>query len=237
MIFYICSGILRDISLLNMDQVVDPPQVDVICWDAQSVYVRCPYCEETHCHGFSSYASQRRLSHCWPGQSYQFTLPIVERTQRVAYEIDKSKARFVNVCTLEELEQDLDEEDQLANQFSATAISNSSSTRPGSDENMYEAAQEAVTVDFGEGQTFEQKAIDFAVSDCVTGRLGAVQKFLDTSPDAAIFLRGRDYDGDTTVIMASCEKNSDMVSLLLDRGADVNAVNTKGRSALMEAVF
>lgn len=220
-----------------MDQDIDLPQVDVIWWNAESVCVRCPCCEKTNRHGFSSYASQKRLSHCGSGQSYQFAFPIDEKTQRVAYEIDKSKARFVNVCTLKELEQDLGEEDQLANQFFATTISSSSSTGAGSDENMYKAAEETVTVDLGEGRTFEQKTIDFAVSDCVTGRAGAVQNFLDISPDAAIFLRGRDYSGDTTIIMASCEKNSDMVSLLLDRGADVNAVNTKGRSALMEAAL
>jgi len=102
---------------------------------------------------------------------------------------------------------------------------------------MYKAAQETVTVDLDEGRTFEQKTIYFAVSDCITGRVGAIQKFLDTAPDAEIFLRGRDHNGDTTIIMASCEKNSDMISLLLDCGADVNAVNTKGRSALVEAAL
>ncbi len=147
-----------------MDQDIDLPQVDVIWWDAQSVYVRCPYCEGTHRHGFSSYANQRRISHCGSGQSYQFAFPIEERTLRVAYEIDKSKARFVNICTLKELEQDLDEEDQLANQFFATTISSSSSTGLESDQNMYRGAQETVTVDLDDDRTFKQKTMNFPVS-------------------------------------------------------------------------
>ena len=95
-------------------------------------------------------------------------------------------------------------------------------------------AQESSTITLDDNLVFEQKSIIVAVSDCVLGRVSTVEKFLDTSSDAATFPRGRDWNGDMTLIMASREKTPGMVSLLLDRGSDVSAVNREGRSAFME---
>lgn len=51
------------------------------------------------------------------------------------------------------------------------------------------------------------------------------------------FLHGKDKTGNTTLIMAAAEKSHEMVSLLLQNGAEVNAINDDGRSALMEAAL
>lgn len=84
---------------------------------------------------------------------------------------------------------------------------------------------------------FEQKKILFAISQCVLGNSHAIKQYLDTSAEAKLFLYGRDETGNTTLILAAAEESHEMVSLLLQYGADVNAVNHDGRSALMEAAL
>ena len=63
-----------------------PPLVSVIWWTDADFWVRCPYCEEIHCHSFLSYKSGLRVPHCgFQGPSYQYNFPI-------AYKINKAKA-------------------------------------------------------------------------------------------------------------------------------------------------
>lgn len=73
------------------------PVVDVIWWATSDLYVKCPYCEELHRHGFISYESALRVPHCGlPRPSYRYIFP-------AAYEIDKTRARYININDLEEL--------------------------------------------------------------------------------------------------------------------------------------
>ncbi len=207
------------------------PQVDVTWWDAHNFYIRCPYCEEIHRHGLNSYASGSRTSHCAPGGSYIYYFPVDERNGQVAYEIDKLKARFVNVCTPQDLHEDLDEEEQLEREvYSKVTISDDSTKES-------EAAKKMVPTGSEGDQDCQQKRFTVAVSDCVNGQVAQVREYLDNSPDAWNFLHGRRYSGNTTLILASIEKSSDMVSLLLDHGSNINAINHDGRSALMEAAL
>ncbi|KAK0759737.1 hypothetical protein N5P37_007925 [Trichoderma harzianum] len=102
---------------------------------------------------------------------------------------------------------------------------------------LYDDAREVITFTLPNGDTFEEKKIRFAVSDCIFGKLGAVSQYLETSTEAKLFLHGKDETGNTTLIMAAAEKSDEMVSLLLQKGADVDATNNNGRSALMEAAL
>lgn len=81
------------------------------------------------------------------------------------------------------------------------------------------------------------KRILFTISDCVTGKTNAVERYLNSSDENGIFLHGRDYESNTTLILAAAEETSTMVSLLLRHGAKINSVNRYGRSALMEAAL
>jgi hypothetical protein len=213
-------------------------KVDIIWWDARNFHVKCPYCEETHRHGLNSYADGSRVSHCGHFGSYSYSFPIDTQNGLVAYEIDKAKARFINVCTREDLERNEDDVEQLASEFSSKArLSSEFAAEPESAVDIHTAAQEIITVDIGEGQTFEEKRILFAISDCVTGQVKSVENYLQSSPEATTFIHGKDENGDTTLTMASCETFSEMVSLLLDHGSKINAVNHEGRSALMQATL
>lgn len=71
----------------------------------------------------------------------------------------------------------------------------------------------------------------------MNGDVPAVQEYLETSREARLFVQGRDPGGKTMLICASAEQSSEMVSLLIQHGADVDSVDNHGRSALMEAAL
>ncbi|KAK7937475.1 uncharacterized protein PG986_014343 [Apiospora aurea] len=102
---------------------------------------------------------------------------------------------------------------------------------------LHKDSKEVSTINLLNGNTFEQKTILFALSECILGNLGTISRYIKNSADAELFLHGKDEDGSTTLIMAAAEENHEMVSLLLQSGAHVNAANNDGRSALMEAAL
>ncbi|KAG9254330.1 uncharacterized protein F5Z01DRAFT_102498 [Emericellopsis atlantica] len=217
------------------------PKIDVLHWNARNVYVECPYCEEIHRHGVED--PGRRASNCFPGGQYEFIFPIDKSSKLVGYEIDKRRACFVNASLqrgqrdgeLYSLERD---ECELADLFHTMKISG---REPNSDPvlNLEKVSREMETITLPGGNTFEQKRIRSAVSECVHGNLPAISQYLNTSVEANLFLHGKNETGNmnTTLIMAAAEKSHEMVSLLLRNGADVNAINNDGRSALMEAAL
>lgn len=104
--------------------------------------------------------------------------------------------------------------------------------------NIIKDSKEVVTIDGGHGiEPFEQNRILEPISDCVNGNTRAVQKYLETSSEIELFVRGRDFSGVTTLISTAAEQSSEMVLLLIKYGAEVNAVDNHGRSALMEAAL
>ncbi|KAL2871209.1 ankyrin repeat domain-containing protein [Aspergillus lucknowensis] len=175
------------------------PEAPVLRWNAKSFYVRCPHCEEVHRHGLNSYEPQTRVPHCENQEDYLCCFPFNEQGQ-VAYEIDKKRCRFVNVCF--PLKSDEDEVDALAEELSAAArlTANGNADR-GETDPRTEDARQVVVIKIGDDEPFNQKKITFVIADCVTG------------------------------------KSSNMVALLLERGAKVNAVNKHGTSPLMQAAF
>ncbi|MDR1134058.1 MAG: ankyrin repeat domain-containing protein [Synergistaceae bacterium] len=63
-----------------------------------------------------------------------------------------------------------------------------------------------------------------------------INLLLDAGADKDINIQNT-YDGDTALIRASFQNTNDVVAELLKRGADVNARNNDGMTALMAAVF
>ncbi|KAJ9300094.1 hypothetical protein DTO271G3_2211 [Paecilomyces variotii] len=215
----------------------DKPKADVLWWDAHNFSVLCPHCKKLHHHGMNRYGTQSRVSHCKSPEDYICCFPFNERGQ-VAYEIGKKRARFVNICTPSGT--DSDEMDSLSYEFTAKArvtIDKEAESRD-AEPNFYRDTRETRTIDLKHGfEPVEVKTVLFALSDCVEGKTDAVKNYPESSAEAQIFLHGRANDGNTTLIMAAAEENIDMVSLLLEHGAEVNAINRGGRSALMEAAL
>ncbi|KAJ6282174.1 hypothetical protein J3E71DRAFT_174259 [Bipolaris maydis] len=215
------------------------PKIGVLYWDSSNVYVECPYCEEIHRHSMA--LPGRRVSHCHTG-GYEFILPIDENSELVGYEIDKRRARFVNVSLQtvqrdESLHSPEQDECELGDLFRSAM--NISVAEPNSAPalNLYKDARELETIVVSDNDTFEQPRIERVISECIAGNLRAVGQYLSTSAEKRLFLTGKDENGDTTLIMAATEKNHEMVSLLLQNGADANAINNNGRTALMEAAL
>jgi hypothetical protein len=217
------------------------PKIDVLYWTASQVYVKCPYCEEIHRHGVN--LPGKRFSHCHPGGHYEFILPIDESRKLVGYEIDKRGVRFVNAS----LQMARGEDDSHHSEYDETDLDdlfrskmNISATNARSEPSLslYEDSSEFETITISDdGDTFQQKRILMAISECVNGNINAVNQYLSTSSEKELFLTGRFESGDTTLIVAAMEKSHEMVSLLLQHGADTNAINNHRRSALMEAAL
>ena len=214
--------------------------IDVLHWNAQSVSVKCPYCEEIHRHGVA--LPGRRSSHYHPGSQYEFMLPIDENSELVGYEIDKRKACFVNVG-FQTGQEDEDshfsrgDEGDLADFFGSAMNVSTTNPKSGRLLNFDNDSREVETITLPDGDTFEQKRIHFAISECIFGNLHAITQYLSTSTETKVFLHGRNKTGNTNLITVAAEWNHEMVSLLLQHGTDVNATNNDGRSALMEAAL
>ncbi|KAF2245693.1 hypothetical protein BU26DRAFT_607888 [Trematosphaeria pertusa] len=216
------------------------PRIDVLSWNASTVYVKCPYCEEIHRHGVR--LPGRRCSHCYPGGQYEFIFPIDESSGLVGYEIDKRRACFVNTGVQtgqydENSRASEEDECELSDLFRSTMHISGRDPKPGLLLNLHEDSRELVTTTFPDGDTLEQKRILFAISDCILGDLRAISQYLSTSAETNLFLHGKDETGNTALVLAAAEKSHEMVSLLLQHGADANAINNDGRSALMEAAL
>ncbi|EAW25755.1 Ankyrin repeat protein [Aspergillus fischeri NRRL 181] len=155
----------------------------------------------------------------------------------VAYEIDKRRGRYVNICVSHDSDtEDDDGADRLAIELAQKATVAAQSEEIHADIN--EDLKEVVTVDPGPGiEPFEQERILDTIIHCVNGNTRAVQKYLETSSDAQLFIRGRHPDGKTALIIAAVEQSPEMVSILLEHGAEVNTVDSYGRSSLMEAAL
>ncbi|KAH6956206.1 hypothetical protein DER45DRAFT_614173 [Fusarium avenaceum] len=214
------------------------PKIPVLYWDANNVYVECPYCEEKHRHGFS--LSGKRWSHCHPGRSYEFVYPLDMEQGLVGYEIDKTRGYFVNISlTSDRTGHRLDPpngiEDELADVFLSTLNLTSSETGLGG--SLDEDSSEMQVIAVGKSGNLEQKTMMLAYWECIWGNTSFIKQYLNTSSEAQLFLHGRDKLGNTTLMMAAAQKGCEMVSLLLENGANADAVNDCGRNALMEAAL
>lgn len=217
--------------------VTPQPEIPVLYWDTTTVYVECPYCKKKHRHGLS--LPSDRLSHCQPGGWYEFLYPLDLKQGLVGYEIDKLRACFVNVgLTSHRTGHRLDPlnaiEDELADLFGSTLNLTPNETRPAS---LDEDSREMRVIPLPNGNNIQEKTMTLALSKCVMGDTPFVKQYLNTSIEAQLFLHRRDESGNTTLIMAAAEKSCEMVSLLVENGANVNAVNDCGRNALMEAAL
>lgn len=86
-------------------------------------------------------------------------------------------------------------------------------------------------------ELFEQERMIEPINHFFSGDVRAVQKYLETSSDARLFVQGRYPDGKTNLIVAAIYQSSAMVAPLIEHGAQINAVDNSGRTALMEAAL
>lgn len=230
-------------------------EADVVWWNASSMYVLCPYCEEIHRHGFcGTYASaQFRLSHCDTGyaRDYRLKFPINMGTNYVGYEIDKQRALFIAGGA------------DPSKFFPGPQGSLEASFIPEvQSRHKWSEATETTHRDEQPSQIPRfKKRIEVVEDDMVHGRVRNVREYLMTSAESNIFLHGSQtfeigplYSSDEDECGSTIEKNiqttgrtalhlaawgafPEMVELLLQKGADPNARDINARVPLMEAAL
>ncbi|KAI6362737.1 hypothetical protein MCOR25_006138 [Pyricularia grisea] len=227
-----------------MPDPINLPSAKVVWWNASSIWVRCPYCEEIHRHGFASAKyelKQRRQSHC-PGDSYYLAFPLsLSGDESIGYDIDKKRALFVRAGE--------DAADAQEPPYIPHDVSN---------RRKWTEATEMVS-----DQWRTQSRVEQVISELVCGNVPYVRQYLESSREADILLQGIDAypvphqdvaeeeegeveareqvelgtEGKTALIYAAEEQSPDMVRLLLDFGADPNVGNIHGWTPLMAAAL
>lgn len=237
------------------------PRAKIQYWDNTSISVLCPYCDEIHRHGFtiSDYPHKtRRLSHCYPPCGQEYSIKFLFDSPDFAFKIDKENVRFVvGGARLPERVLDEDESDRWTTQFKDRV----------NRKRLWTEATETVRFSIGSDHHKDVKKISLVESDMVTGNVSSVRYYLETSTEVDLFVNGvkaweppqfsdTDEDdnrdrgeedevvseepntsGKTALIIVACEAHPEMVKLLINKGADVNAADLDGKTALIKAAL
>jgi Ankyrin repeats (3 copies) len=202
---------------------------DVIYWDSTVVNLECPFCEEVHTHGFTSYLSEgRRSPHCALNitslPSYRFRFPFDPPS--CGFEIDKQRGRYSIPGR-----SDFDPRDEVTDRLAALEL--------GGDHTQlecpmgFECPSSKHILDDGSpcGHT-----ISYFFSYCIVGNEEGAASLLQ-SCDPIHFLRAKNEEGNTALHLAAIDGRLDIVQLLHKTGAFVDEPNNEGRTALMEAAL
>ena len=235
-------------------------EAKVAWWNESQVYVRCPACEDIHCHGFDGRYDvvHRRASHCKYGiisWNYKMKFPLYEYLGDLGYEIDKRQALFVTAG-----------EDPTA--YFAAQEDHSLLRPPTNFDNKRKWTEAVETIhysleEYGISGGYTSNRFSEIIADLVMGKVEQVRRYLNTSTEADILLygiqatkikryhnNGSEPDdetspdeeelcitGNTALHLAARENYPRMVELLLQKEVDPNAADIDGRVPLVEAAL
>ena len=229
------------------------PFAVVIWWTDRTAAIACPYCQRVHKHGCSPplrHDLTSRASHCQNSAelSLQYTLlfPFSEHPEaarlHLCFEIDKINIRFktIGVDAKETTDESIDD---VENAFWELVIADNENEDDEDAEDKVKAgeANERVKVTKKIMQRSillddNKDAIDF-VSFCVSNELRRARSVYEQSPHQSQLLNDKDSAGDTILSLTAMNGHAEVVTFLLEKGAEVDTVNAKGRTPLMEAAL
>ncbi|KAL9479617.1 hypothetical protein ACSS6W_004403 [Trichoderma asperelloides] len=89
----------------------------------------------------------------------------------------------------------------------------------------------------GEDVADTQRASDLVTAAAYSGDLDGLKRVLDNSPDRNELLRFKSQDGQSLLSLSASNGHHKVVEYLLEAGSDVNVMDAKGRTPLMEAAL
>jgi hypothetical protein len=221
-------------------------QAKVQYWNLFDISVLCPFYNRTHHHHFTEdmyRCDHRRCSDCKDTRSkvYELRFPFSETTGEIGFYVDKSNGRYVAVGA------QLDPHNNLL----PAQDTGPGNRTPWFKRRKWEEAEEVYILDNtdegfrllkeilggDEDETFECLKVEYAVGQLFGSNESWMKEYLDSSPEATLFLQGVDSTGNTALHLAATEGCPEVVSLLLRYEIDVNATNSEGRTPLMEAAL
>ncbi|KAF2174587.1 hypothetical protein K469DRAFT_707080 [Zopfia rhizophila CBS 207.26] len=215
----------------------------ILWWNASQLHVQCPFCGKVHRHGFNGhYGTQTRVPHCASMSEhsdwrYEISFPFDETTGDAWYSIDKQRCLFVTwEGTKVLVQQEKEAKEQLLLEEKLEKLTLAFAQK--AEKIKFADAKEELEPETIHGiEVKGLKVVDIAVSRCITGDVAYIRGFLNSSSEKDIFLRGKDEDGTTALILAATETSVEMVKLLLEEGADPNVGRLDGRTPLMMAAL
>jgi hypothetical protein len=222
-------------------------QAKVQHWDSSGISVLCPSCNRTHGHHFNQqmYAGEwRRTSACTEpdlSKDYELRFPFDENTGDIGFYVDKNNGRYVTIGA------QVRPRDNLLHATSSTAGNvvlwdKRRKWEEGKEEHILDNTDEGfrrLKEFFGgdEDETSSCLKVDYAISRLANGDVDWLKKYLNSSPEATLFLQGVDDMGNTALHLAARDPWPETVELLLRHEVNINTTNAQGRTPLMEAAL
>lgn len=223
----------------------DAPAALVLTWNASSVRVRCPYhcSQEIHRHGFTNVKpGQRntRAPHCAPKiddnggllfpRDYRLLFPFEEdpETEGTWWELDCEGKRWRTVAwTIYDPDYDVQNEE--------TSSEDPKAEVPNDTESITKALS-GLSIDSDQREMDDLKIQ--LESLCVNNDLQEAREMLHQLDGAAGLIDREIFVEDKPLLLAVTEEgHGDMVELLLQYGANLEARDTEGNTALLQALY
>ncbi|KAG9254521.1 ankyrin repeat protein [Emericellopsis atlantica] len=238
------------------------PSSSDVKWNSKCLYVICPYCQSRHHHGspHGTDPVKTQVAHCGPPSGdYQLCYPFEAQAQaKYSYRIAKEKGYFVTVGVQatgegEESEEESDDYDDACDMADDTSTdswgllreqhnSHRDQTEPlqsrfgglsVGDPQLQKDLVEKESTQFLQDPSYRQELF---VSYCVPNHVYDIASLLWKYQDDP-FVSRRNKEGENCIALAAIEGHLEMVRYLHQKGGNLDNINNRGWTPLMEAAL
>ncbi|MCJ1238656.1 hypothetical protein MMC14_006647 [Varicellaria rhodocarpa] len=219
------------------------PFAIAVWWTHVSVTVICPYCQGAHSHGClppNYHDLTSRVAHCGDLTdlclSYNILFPFSEHPKvselALSFEIDEAENRFKTIG-IDARMSIRDSIDNLVGALQACTLSHEGDDEDSDEERTRHGIGDDQRLPFLE----ENEEAMYFVASCISKQLHWAQALYDNSSNRSRLIYEKDRAGDTALSMTAAKGHDEVVKFLLEKGANIDTINEKGRTPLMEAAL